>query len=95
MMLSCKNNGILLRSDAYREIALFLDTGETISDDCAMTIAAWYMSPGIIGSCLSNLVHFEVDHYDLQMDMKRSQMDEYDWTALTDWIWSKLRFRDR
>ena len=95
MMLSCKNNVVLLSSDAQREITLFCDTGETISDDCAKTIAVWYMSPGVIGHYLSNLVHAEVDHHDLQMDMKRSQMDEDDWLALDDWVWSKVKFRDR
>lgn len=90
MKLSCKNNTVLTTEQFQPEMDAFLYAQETISDDAAMTIAAWYMSPGAIGKAFSALVHSEVDHMDLLSDIQYTEMHPDDYDALRDWVSEKI-----
>lgn len=78
------------RLDVARDMA----RGGIITDESAVTIASWWMSPGTDGAAFSELVHTgSADLDDLRDDVRRSldetgdDTDERDeLTALMAWI---------
>lgn len=66
----------LTEPEVNRQVEIWQETGATISDAAAVTIAAWWQSPGSIGHVLASFASgCEIDRADLAEDIARTERE--------------------